>query len=194
MWSSVRYRYLHAGTFHFSVSASNAAHSLRPLNCRLLLKVEAPVTGVRFDPQFRNPVGATNVSLRFGLVAVPAGAHLNLSVDFGDGSPRLQLTTRFDARFLIEFAFPEHTYRRAGVYLVRATAWNHVSAWEGVLQPPARVLDPPRGLNVTPVFRSKPGELVTLSLRLESGTNVTFRWTFGDGNVRETTSKAHCRT
>lgn len=154
------------------------------------LTVESPVAKVIFNPQFPAPIAATGTKMQLGVLITPPGSHVNLSVDFGDGSVPQALTTRFDPRILTEFAFPAHTYSRPGMYWLRIKAWNHVSSWEGVLLPPARALNPPRGLStVSAVYRVQPMELVTMTARLEAGTNVTIRWNFGDGIVRETASK-----
>jgi predicted outer membrane repeat protein len=141
-------------------------------------QAEIAISGLRAAND--GPVTVGNV-VRF-TASVEAGTNIQYRWDFGDGNGTKQPN-------------PSHTYAQPGSYTARVTASNRVSevTAETTVQvnPPPPTDEPISGLvanNDGPVVV---GNGMQFSARVEAGTNITYRWDFGDGSSSDGAQVRH---
>ena len=164
---------------------------VEPIEYSNVLQVQNPVENVTLVPSryVALPPGELRFTLKTAAdVPEPTGP-LVVAVQYGDSHSATH--TRDTARHL-DFVY---TYAKAGVYSLRVDISNEVSSQE--LEEPVEVLDTITGvsfmafhdgqllipdIDVLTVFQN---EAIVFLPSCRTGTNVTYKWTFGDNSVTE---------
>ena len=175
--------YAQEGTYNAFVIATDGVHSQR---ATVLVSIDPIIPGTDKDEVIKGLSGTSDSPTIVGnpanfLATVISGTNVIYEWNFGDGSPS-------DRGVAVS-----HIYQVVGDYLVTVSASNNTtidpikkSFWMWVL--PA----PPKGIQV--VYAPKQvavNSLVVFTATVESGTDVKFDWSFGDGTVATGSTVQH---
>ncbi len=163
----VTYLYLQTGTYTASVLASNSTNRLTATTGVTITDITetSVVTITGLTVQNSSPA-ALNEVITF-TANITAGDRVNYRWDFGDG-------------FSAVGQIVSHVYTQARTYTATVLAINSINrltATTGVTITDEAIA----GLSVQNSSPAALNEVITFTAKITAGTNVTYRWDFGDG-------------
>ncbi|CAE1153380.1 PKD1L1 [Acanthosepion pharaonis] len=125
--------------------------------------------------------------------ATSSGTNVTYEFDYGDGSPVDHVNGKSSEIGPYDEATSRHIFRQEGVYTIKVTATNYLGNMTTTMAKPFCVQCPPRNLHIESKDHYKFGDNITFKAILNSGTNVSFDWNFGDQNqlINAGTSVTH---
>ncbi len=168
MGQEVTYLYLQTGTYTATVLASNSINTLTAttrVTVTDIITGRSVVTIAGLTVQNTSPA-ALNEVITF-TANITAGDGVNYRWDFGDGLSTVGQTVT-------------HVYTQVGRYTATVLAINSINR----LTATTRVTiteEAIAGLSVQNTSPAALNEVITFTASITAGTNVTYRWDFGDG-------------
>jgi PKD repeat protein len=159
-----------AGSYTVAVTATNAVSEL---TTSLRVRVVEDIVGLRADAPALTRLGETTPFT----ATLGAGSDLAYRWDFGDGTSGRGITA-------------SHRYALPGVYTASVTASNPLGAITATVALTVEAAIAGLELGVSdpaPLV----GEPITLTATTTQGSNLSYRWDFGDGTSSTTNSATH---
>ncbi|MDX1613698.1 MAG: PKD domain-containing protein [Candidatus Promineifilaceae bacterium] len=162
--ASPSHTYVLPGTYEATVTAANAVSSA---TAQVSVSIVEPVGGLALEDEYVTVFGQAT---RFE-ASLTQGSGVTFSWDFGDGTVVNSGSDRVVT----------HTYRTPGSYLAVVTASNLLGEEQASGQVQIQV--PVAGLTADNSGPTPLGQATTLTATTSAGTDLTYSWDFGDGNV-----------
>ena len=178
---SITHTYLSMGTYNCIFKVSNKVNSLTRSWTTV---VQDTLSGASFEHASYKIIAAENASLT---VLLKRGSHFKLAVDFGDGKTTSTVHTNYTSEIHIH-----HVYSSPGRFIIRASFSNDVSV-QLTASTSVLVQTAISGLTMTVTCQSDFGDCfqhddVTVTPSVTDGTNATFVFRFGSGEVINSSS------
>ncbi len=169
--ATLSHTYPAVGAYTAVATANNPINTLSATTS--ITVVEAPITGLIASNDSPTPLGqATTLS-----ASVVSGTNVSYTWALGDGS-------------LGQGAILTHTYPALGAYTAVVTASNSLGALSATTA--VTVTDAPlTGLTASNDSPTPLGQATSLSASVASGTNVSYTWALGDGNLGQGATLTH---